>query len=296
MAYDSLTTHLLCWLPTGPSHITQNGSSCSSEVFSSWGLPPSTPQRNRIGSYASFCQILLGKWTVHPRPQRTMDTDGDEGRQVSCDAYATKKGRGHVVFMHALFQLLAVCRKGQGHQAESPPNTAESATRSCPRPLARGPPASRSTVPYLLDQKRSNFAVAPAEDAKFTAAAAIHPAWQASTADPFVRRPRCCTAHPSSGMAYTLCCSHAPMCDACTPRAVPYPAPSRHASTALRHLPLRVQAPLGETSVLHLELDKLLAMDEPALRAPGSGSTSATEEGRRFGTMNNLDGAVADRA
>ncbi|KAJ7896908.1 hypothetical protein B0H13DRAFT_1884881 [Mycena leptocephala] len=81
------------------------------------------------------------------------------------------------------------------------------------------------------------------------------------------------------------------LCDACAPRAIPFPAPP-HASTALWP-PLHVKIPLGETFILrtgpHTESDKLLTMDEPALRAPGSGSTSATELGITFGATNDAD-------
>ncbi|KAJ7856999.1 hypothetical protein B0H13DRAFT_2575061 [Mycena leptocephala] len=165
--------------------------------------------------------------------------EGDEGRQVSCDAYATKKGRGRIVFMRcsnclrALLSGIAVIR-----------------VRSCEGRQNRAP------LPRIcwIDDKKVNSAVAPAEDAKFSAAAT----------NPFADM----FAVVQRGITYTPCRSHAHRAQ----------APSR-ASPALWHLPLHVKPLLGKRFVLCTELDNLLAMDELAPRGPGSGSTSATEEG-----------------
>ncbi|KAJ7855560.1 hypothetical protein B0H13DRAFT_1180361 [Mycena leptocephala] len=102
---------------------------------------------------------------VHPHPQRTTDTEGNEGRQGA---------RAHRV--HALLQLLAVCQKGQGHQALHPviwprallSGIAVIRVRSCEGRQNRAP------LPRIcwIDDKKVNSAVAPAEDAKFSAAAA----------------------------------------------------------------------------------------------------------------------------
>jgi hypothetical protein len=159
---------------------------------------------------------------VHPHPQRTMDTEGDEGRQGAHPAsfapslsnqlapynfvrrIRNKEG-ARVHRVHALLQLLAVCQKGQGHQALHPvlwPRALLSASARARAartvlhcPVSAGSTTKRSTPPSHPQRTQSSL---PPQRTQW-----ICPAWQAH--DSVLSRPLVCR-HICSGAAVPLTC------------------------------------------------------------------------------------------